>query len=170
MLWCAWSLSYIRLFGDPTDCSSPGSSVHKISQARILEWVAIPFSRGSSQTRDRTRVSCTVARFFPSEKPGKPPPPLPLLAVNCELRSSLEGFPDSSVSKESSCNAGDPGWIPGSGRSPGEGICYLPQFWGASLVAQLVKNPPAMQETPVQFLGLEDPLEKGQATHCSILA
>ena len=46
------------------DCSPPGSSVHAIFQARILEWVAISFSRGSSQPRDRTRVSCTAGRFF----------------------------------------------------------------------------------------------------------
>ena len=43
-------------------------------------------------------------------------------------------------------------------------------FRGASLIAQLVKNPPAMQKTPVRFLGREDPLEKGKATHSSILA
>ena len=41
---------------------------------------------------------------------------------------------------------------------------------GTSLIAQLVKNPPAMQDAPVQFVGQEDPLEKGKATHCSILA
>ena len=46
------------------DCKPPGSSVHEIFQARILEWVAISFSRGSSQPRDRTRVSCTAGRFF----------------------------------------------------------------------------------------------------------
>ena len=75
--------------------------------------------------------------------------------------------PDSSVGKESACNAGDPGSIPGSGRSAGEGIGYpLPCSW-ASLVAQLVKDPPAMRETWVQSLGWEDPLEKGKA---SILA
>ena len=56
------------------------------------------------------------------------------------------GFPGSSAGKESTCNAGDPSWIPGSGRSPGEGIGYpLPYSW-ASLVAQLVKNLPAMWE------------------------
>ena len=56
-------------------------------------------------------------------------------------------FPDSSVGKESTFNAGDPGSIPGSGKSAGEAIGYpLPYSW-ASLVAQLVKNPPAMQET-----------------------
>ena len=49
---------------DPTDCSPPGSSVHGILQARILEWVAIPFARGSSQPRNRTRVSCIAGRFF----------------------------------------------------------------------------------------------------------
>ena len=80
------------------------------------------------------------------------------------------GFPDGSVDKESTCNAGDPGSIPGSGRSPGEGIGYPLQSSWASLVAQLVKNPPAMRETWVQSLGWEDPLEKGKATHSSILA
>ena len=59
------------------------------------------------------------------------------------------------------CNGEDPGSIPGSGRSSEERIRYPLQCSWVSLVAQLVKNPPAMQETPVQFLGLEDPLEKG---------
>ena len=58
-----------------------------------------------------------------------------------------QGFPHSSVGKESACNAGDPGSIPGSGRSPGEGIGYPLQYSWASLVVQLVKNPPTMQET-----------------------
>ena len=80
------------------------------------------------------------------------------------------GFPGSSASKESACNAGDPSLIPGLGRSPGEGIGYPLQYSWASLVPQLVKNPPAMQETWVQSLGWEDPLEKGKATRSSILA
>ena len=49
---------------DPVDCSSPGYSVHGILQARILEWVAISFSRGSSQPRDWSQVSCIGGRFF----------------------------------------------------------------------------------------------------------
>ena len=57
------------------------------------------------------------------------------------------GFPHSSVVEDSTCNAGDPGSIPGSGRSAGEVLGYLLQYSWASLVAQLVKNPPAMQET-----------------------
>ena len=76
----------------------------------------------------------------------------------------------SSVGKESACNAGDPHSIPGSGRSTGEGIGYLLQYSWASLVPQLVKNPPAMWETWLRSLGWEDPLEKGKATHSSILA
>ena len=72
--------------------------------------------------------------------------------------------------KESTRNAGDPGSIPGSRISLREQICYLLQYSLAFLVAQMVKNPPAMQETWVQSLGWEDPLEEGMATHSSVLA
>ena len=68
------------------------------------------------------------------------------------------------VGKESTCSTGDPSSIPGSGRSTGEGIGYPLQYYWTSLVAQLVKNPPAMWETWVWSLGWEDPLEKGTAT------
>ena len=80
------------------------------------------------------------------------------------LTSSSQGFPSSSAGKESTCRAGDPGSIPGSGRSSGEGIGYPIQYSWSSLVAQLVKNLPAMWESWVQSLGWEDPLEKGKAT------
>jgi len=103
---------------DPVDCSLPGSSVHGILQTGILEWVAIAFCRGSSD---------------PGIEPRSP---------------ALWAFPGSSPSKESTCNAGDPDSIPESGSSPGEGIGYGLQYSWASLVAQLVKNPPAMWETP----------------------
>ena len=83
----------------------------------------------------------------------------------------MGGFPDSSVGKEFACNTRDPGSIPGSGRkSAGEGIGYPLQYSWASLVAQLVKKHPTMRETWVRSLGWEDPLEKGKATHSSILA
>ena len=75
----------------------------------------------------------------------------------------------SSVGKESTCHAGDPSLIPGSGRFTGEEIGYPLQYSWASLVGQLVKNPPAMWETWVLSLGWEDLLEKGRATHSSIL-
>ena len=80
------------------------------------------------------------------------------------------GFSDSSVGKESACDAGDPSSTPGLGRSAAEGIGYPLQYSWTSLVTQLVKNPPAMRETWVQSLGWEDPLEKGKATHSSIQA
>ena len=73
------------------------------------------------------------------------------------------------VGKESAVNVGDPGSIPGLGRSAGERIGYPLQYSWASLVTQLIKNPPAMRETPVHFLGREDPLEMGQDTHPSVL-
>ena len=79
-------------------------------------------------------------------------------------------FLGSSSGKESACNAGYPWSIPGSGRSPGEGIGSPLQYSWASLVTQLVKNPPAMRETWVRFLGWEDALEEGMGiTHSSIL-
>ena len=78
-------------------------------------------------------------------------------------------FPDSSVDKESACNAGDLNLIPGLGRSAGEGIGYPLQCSWASLVTQLVKNPPAMWETWVQPLGWKDPLKRGKATYSGIL-
>ena len=62
---------------------------------------------------------------------------------------SKRGFLDSSVGKESTCNAGDPGLFPGSGRSLGEGTGYPLQYSWASLVAQRIKNLLAMQETQV---------------------
>jgi len=71
------------------------------------------------------------------------------------------GFPGGSTGKESACNVGDPVLIPGSGRFAGEGIGYPLQYSWASLVAQLVKNLPAMQETWFLSLGWEDPPGEG---------
>ena len=88
-----------------------------------------------------------------------------LEAADCQAR--LPG------GKEPVCSAqvaGDTGSVPELGRSPGEGIGHALQYSWVSLVAQTVKNPPAMWETWVRSLGWEDPLEKGMATHSSILA
>ena len=78
----------------------------------------------------------------------------------------LYGLPWCLAAKESACNAGDPGSIPGSGRSPGEGIGYPLQYSWASLVAQSVENLPVMWDTWVGKI----PLEEDMATHSSILA
>ena len=77
---------------------------------------------------------------------------------------SWNSVPGGSAGKESTCDAGDSALIPASGRFPGEGIGYSLQYSWASLVAQLVKNLPAMWETWVWSLDCEDPLEKGKAT------
>ena len=80
------------------------------------------------------------------------------------------GFPSILAGQESTYKAGDPGSIPMSGRSTGEGIGYPLQYSWASLVAQLVKNLPTMQETWVRSLGWEDTLAKEMATHSGTLA
>ena len=67
---------------DLMDCNPSGSSVHGILQARVLEWVVIPFSRESSQARDRTRVSCISGSLLTTEPPGKP---IYSLSVLCKL-------------------------------------------------------------------------------------
>ena len=134
--------------------------------------------------------------------PGHPGQPVCWTAQHVEMShfTVCMGFPETSVGKETACNAGDPASIPGLGKTPGEGNGYplqysglensvgcivhgVPKSWTwlsnlhftyhvlrASLIAQLVKNLPAMQETLVQFLGQEDPLEKGYASHSSILS
>ena len=75
-----------------------------------------------------------------------------------------------SAGKESACNAGDPGSIPGSENSPAERIGSPLQYSWASLVVQTVKNPPAIQEIWIGSRGWKDPLEEGMATHSRILA
>ena len=72
---CAKSLQFCPTLCDPVYCRLPGSSVHGILQVRTLQWVAMPSSRGSSQPRDRTFLSCVfcIAReFFTAEPQGKP--------------------------------------------------------------------------------------------------
>ena len=129
----------------PTLCHSMDYTDLGILQARILEWVTFPFSRGSSQPKDQTQASHIAGRFFTvwatSEAPSV---------------STFSFFPGNI--------------LPGSGRSTGERIGYPLQYSWASLVAQLVKNLPAMWETWVQSVDWEDLLEKGMATHSSILA
>ena len=72
MLCCAESLQSCLTLCDPMDCRLPGSSIHGILQARILEWVAMPFCRGSSCPRYQTLVSCITGVFFTTEPPRKP--------------------------------------------------------------------------------------------------
>ena len=137
------------------DYSPPDSSVHGILQARILEWVAIHFSRGSSQLRDRTWVSSNAGRFFTTEPPGNPPldkrhTPIiskkePFLSeVTCEFVVGFlvlffnTDFPGGSDGKVSAYSVGDLGLTPGLGRSSGEG-----------------------NGNPLQYSCLENPMDRG---------
>ena len=151
------------------DCSHQAPLSMGILQARILDWVAIFSSGGSSQPRDQTQVSHIAADSLPSEPPGKPKNTgvgsLSLLQgifLTQESNQSLlqcgqilyqlsyQGSPRYKrwlMGKESACNARDPGLIPGSGRSPGEWIGYPFQYSWVSLVAQMVKNLSAMCKT-----------------------
>ena len=106
------------------DCSLPGSSVHGILQARILEWIAISFSRGSSWPRDQTRVSCITGSFFTNEPPGKPWGDQTVV-LYWFIGSTLSfvywesiGVSCGSDGKESVCSAGRPFSALGSGRFP----------------------------------------------------
>ena len=92
------------------------------------------------------------------------------VSMNMRYITPFMGFPGASAGKGSICKAGDTGSMPGLGRSAGEGTGYPLQYSWGFLVAQLVKNLPAMQETWVQSLSWEDPLEKGKGTHSIILA
>ena len=132
---------------DPTDYSLPGSSLHGILQARILDWGAISFTRGSSWIRDWTSVFC-IGRW----------------ALYHWATMSHQGSLVPSPMVEATQVFTD-GWM------DQQNVVYNGR---ASLVAQLAKNLPAMWETWVWDLGLilgwEDSLEKGKATHSSILA
>ena len=121
------------------DCSLPGSSLHGILQARVLEWVAISFSRGSSPPRNRTWVSRIAGRHFNlwATTTSRNHPHFEISLA--EHWSNLQmGFPGGSEVKVSACNVGDLGSTPGSGRSPGEG-----------------------NGNPLQYSCLENPMDRG---------
>ena len=73
---CAQSVKSCPTLCNPIDRSPPGSSVHEMLQTRILEWVAMPSSRGSSRAKDPTYISCIAGRFFTAEPQGRPTPSL----------------------------------------------------------------------------------------------
>ena len=140
----------------PMDCSLQGSSVHGILQARILEWVAILFFRGFSKPRDQMQVSCIINGFFT------------IWAVREALHFPF-GFQKYFKGIPSLCFLRNWPIVLFLVYQAPKGLLQFSSMYKASLVAQLVKNPTAMQETWAQSLGWEDPLEKGMATHCSIL-
>ena len=107
---------------DPLDCSPPG-----ILQAKILEWVTIPFCRGSSPPRDETHVSCTAGRFFTPRATWEAQC-MDNIVQTGKLHFSSGPPAGGSEVKVSACTEGDLGSIPESGRSPGEGNGNPPQY------------------------------------------
>ena len=176
----AKSLQLCLTLCNPMDCSPPGSSVHGILQARMWEWVAL-LSSGDLLNTGIKPVSLTspalAGSFFITraiwEACNNYMAMLTIFywsLIHLHITLRYASFPDISVIKESTCNAGDHDSIPGSGWSTRKWIGYPLQYFWTSLVTQLVKNSPAVQETWVRFLGWEDILGKGKATHSSILA
>ena len=106
---------------DPMDCSPPGFSVHRILQARILEWVAISFSMGLFPPRNWTQVSCIAGRRFADWAMRESHT---LNNDHIFWATNTQGFPGGSAGKESTCNEGGLGLIPGLERSPGGGNGY----------------------------------------------
>ena len=130
---------------EPMACSPPGSSIHGILQARVLEWIAMLFSRGSSQPRYWTHVSLSPAlagRFFPISTTWEA-----LSAGSCYLFPLLwvEGFPCGSAGKESAYNVEDLGSIPGVGKIPWKRerlptpVSWLGESCGQSMGLQRVR-------------------------------
>ena len=157
---------------------SPNEVVHKVCAVMLpldtLQKLLISVGE-KSQGPTLPRRSCVVCPTLPlllgPDLPHCPAPPLVFQTHLASLPTPPQrGFPSSSVGEDSARSAGDPGSILGSGRSPREGISYPLQYAWVSLVARLVKNLPLMWETWVWSLGWKDTLEKGKATHSSILA
>ena len=137
-VYCAGSVVWLC---DPVDPSPPGSSVHGIFQARVLEWVALPFSRASSQPRDWTHISC-ISWHWQTDS-------LPLYHLGSPSVYHSESAEVQKFAKQM--------------------LCGPVQANRASLVAQIVKKLPSVWETQLCSLDRGDPLEKGMTTHASIL-
>ena len=161
----------------PLDCSLPGSSVHGILQARILEWVAMTSSKGSSQPWDQTWfLHCRKILYFLRSKfftPGKPTSsiflsPSPPKKNKKQTTKTKTSFPSLLLGKSLSY------WE----RTKYIYITKILRLTSSLLQSQylltthfpLLYYVDALQDTWVRFLGSEDPLKKGMATHSSILA
>ena len=141
---------------DPLDCSPPGFSVHGISPGKNTGVGCRALLQGIFLTQGSNLCLFCLLHWQVGS--------LSLAPLGKPYAITVS-FPGGPTGKISACNAGVPGSIPRPGRSPGEGTDSPLHYPWASLVAQMVKNPPAMWETRVRSLGWEDTLEEGMATH-----
>ena len=154
--WRWKSLCKVQLF------VTPWSIVHGILRTRILEWVAFPFSRGSSQPRDWTQVSTLQADSSPAEPSGL------CLILKVSMRYIKYKLYNTSLKQEWQIKTYETDKDT-SIQSFTYVVWYILSI-SSRTVAQTVKNLPAMQKSRVQSLGWEDPLEKEMAIHSIILA
>ena len=151
---CALSLQSWPTLCDPIDCSPPSSFVRGVLQARILEWVAMPFSRGSSWLRDRTRVSCIAGRFFTADPPGKPKDFIPHVRWWAPVPFYLQG---SCPRILKGCRWRDPCscwvWGPGFWKCPG--MAALVHVWAES---------PSGHHLPLFLFGLALCVQRSRCT------
>ena len=171
ILRCLFSLKYINIL--LLQCSSTmkgkdipseekqSCSIDKSEKVERSVWHQISIYKNS------LLLSETLSHGFWN---GKHKTKNSLSAPNIGSMVTFLGFPCSSAGKESTCNAEDPRLIPELGRSPGEWIGYPFQYSWASLLAQMINNPPAVQETWVWSLDWKDTQEESMATHSSIQA
>ena len=148
------------------DCSPPGSSVHRFSRQEYWSGLLFPMPGALPDPGKNPCLLHWQAYSLLLHHPGNPHtwisnPAFQSSGTEHYVFLDLDwGFSQSSVRKESTCKAGDSGLTPGLGRSAGEGIGYPLQYAQASLVAQLVKNLSAMQDTWVQSLGQDSQVNK----------
>ena len=135
------------------------ATVHGVSESDMTERLHFHFSLSCTEEANGNLLQCSCLENARDRGAYGVSQSRTWLKQLSSSSSIVFIFPDSSVGKESSYNAGDPDLIPGWGRSTGERMGYRLQYSWASLVVQLVKNTPVRQETWVWSLGREDPLE-----------
>ena len=149
---CSVSQSCLTLCDPVADCSPPGSSVHGILQARMLEWVSLSFCRGSSQPRDRTRVSCVGSGFFTPATPGKSP--CSVWRVSFSLSITFEmGYYDPCSDEDMEVQAGVGACL---GGRAGTGTPFIYTCWvhmHNGDLTQLGRTPPPRSLLPCPRVG-----------------
>ena len=151
---------------DPMDCSPPGSSVHGILQAKILEWVVMPSSRGSFQPRDRTFISCLLhlqVGSLPLAPPGKPPKLLGFVLFRIHQSGSGRLYHGNKTTPKSQCLNNKVFFIQcfPAGSSGKEPACQCRRHGDVGLIPELRRSLGGGHGNPLWYSCQENPMEKG---------